>query len=51
MLSKEQKCFYVENGYLAIEGFFDTNRIAATHAAIAELLSNAYCGARIRLAV
>jgi len=39
MLSKEQKDFYGANGYLTIERFFDTERIAATHAAIAALLS------------
>jgi ectoine hydroxylase-related dioxygenase (phytanoyl-CoA dioxygenase family) len=39
MLSKQQKDFYLENGYLTIERVFDTDRIAATHAAIATLLS------------
>jgi len=39
MLSKEQRAFYVENGYLTIEKFFNAERIAETHAAIASLLS------------
>jgi ectoine hydroxylase-related dioxygenase (phytanoyl-CoA dioxygenase family) len=39
MLSERQKDFYFNNGYLVIESVFDTDRIAATHAAIAALLS------------